>query len=409
MAILGALLLRVEQWLFGRLPANVRFNTRLELIAALAYGVFFAGTLGFLPVILRRLGADTNQLALYVTLTYAGSLLAPVSVALTRGKKPIDVAVVCWSLGRGVFALGLFVTQSWALLVIAGIFWILESIPVPAYSQIMQRIYPPAFRGRAMSGVRIGMTLAVLLITPIFGLLLDSIGHQWLLITAALFGVISSAIFAPVRPIYAAATSPRPVSIGSVLGLLKEDRRFAFYLLVMTIYGFGGVMALPLFPIVQVSRLQLSYTQIGTLGLLQSLFWLVGFLFWGRLLDKHGAVWVLRVAMMLAAIVPFTYMWATNIWMLLPAFIAQGLLQGAFELGATNTAIELANEGRVMEYSALQTAVIGLRGMIAPFIAASLVNSGVLDVYVFGLCVILILIGVLLMGRVKQSVRLRPT
>jgi hypothetical protein len=53
-------------------------------VATLAYAIFFAGALSFFPVILRRLGADTNQLALYVTLTYLGSVLTPLGLRLTR-------------------------------------------------------------------------------------------------------------------------------------------------------------------------------------------------------------------------------------------------------------------------------------------------------------------------------------
>jgi sugar phosphate permease len=171
----------------------------------------------------------------------------------------------------------------------------------------------------------------------------------------------------------------------------------------MTVYGLGGVMALPLYPVVQVTRLGLSYTEIGVLGLAQSATWLLGFLYWGRLLDRRGAVWVLRVNMGLAALVPLTYIFAGNAWALLPAFLAQGLIQGGFELGVTNTAIGLAERGRVMEYTALQTAVIGLRGMAAPLIGAALLGAGTPDTTVFGLSVALVLAGWVMMGYIRSD------
>jgi MFS family permease len=398
-ASLSYFLLQVERWLFGRLPEDVRFNARLELVATLAYGIFFAGSLSFFPVILRRLGADTNQLALYVTLTYLGSVLTPLGLRLTRNLPPMSVTTWGWALGRSLFALAIFATGPVELLIIVGVFWIAETIPVPSYIQIMQRIYPPAFRGRAMAGVRMGMTIVILLVTPLFGWLLDHVGFKILFGIAALFGVLSGNIFGYARMVTTARTQQAaPSRSRGLLQLLREDRRFAFYLLVLTVYGFGSVMALPLFPIVQVNRLQLSYTQIGTLGLVQSSFWLIGFIFWGRLLDRHGSIWLLRVAMTLAALVSLTYMFATNIWLLVPAFIIQGLMQGAFDLGVTNASIELAGPERVMEYSALQTATIGVRGMIAPFISAWLLNHGIADTVVFGICVALIFAGALMMG-----------
>jgi DHA1 family inner membrane transport protein len=393
--------LRLERALFGRLPEDVRYNTRVELFASLAYGAFFAASIAFLPAILRRLGASTTQLALYITLTYLGQLLAPLSLTLLRGRRAMDFATIIWGIGRGSLVLALLIAYPEGLLLLAALLWIGETLPSPAYAQIIQQIYPPAFRGRAMSGVRVGMSVGVLILTPLAGLLIDRFGHQVLLPTAGFFGVLATVIFAYLRPVVQASPAAAALSAGGLLRLLSADRRFTQYLAAMTVYGLGGVMALPLYPVVQVSRLQLSYAQIGYLALVQSLFWLAGFIFWGRVLDKRGPVWVVRVAMLLGAAVPFCYIWATNIWLLLPAFMFQGLLQGAFDLGATNTAIELAEPGRVMEYTALQTAVLGLRGMIAPFLGAALLSAGLPDTWVFALCTLLVLAGAAMLSGIR--------
>ena len=47
-------------------------------------------------------------------------------------------------------------------------------------------------------------------------------------------------------------------------------------------------MAWPLYPLVQVDRLQLSYSQIGLLGLVESLTWCLSYLLWGRTIDRRG-------------------------------------------------------------------------------------------------------------------------
>jgi MFS family permease len=187
-----------------------------------------------------------------------------------------------------------------------------------------------------------------------------------------------------------------------MLQIVRQDRTFLMYLATMVVYGLGGVMALPLYPIVQVSHLQLSYTQIGYLGLIQSAFWLAGFAFWGRLLDQRGPIWLLRVAMLLAAVVPFMYSVASNVWLLIPAFVAQGLLQGAFELGATNAGIGLARQGRVLEYTALQTATMGLRGMIAPFIGAALLGAGMPLAWVFVISTVLVLVSFVMLHTLRS-------
>lgn len=408
MAHFANLLARLEQALFGRLPEHVRHNTRVELLASILYGGFFAGTLAFLPVVLRRLGADTSQLALYVTLTYVGQLFAPLSLTILRHMPALKFASVVWGAGRGIFVMALFVTDSRWLLVLAGLFWIAEMLPSAAYAQIMRQVYPPRARGRAMSGVRIGMTIAVLILTPLAGYFLDQFGYQLLLALGGIFGAVSAIVFAALRPVEPPGPPPTSLPPRAMIALLRSDRRFSWYLLALTIYGLGSVMALPLFPIVQVSRLGLSYSQIGLLGVAQSLFWLVGFFFWGRLLDQRGGVWMLRLGMILAGVVSFTYIWAVDPWTLLPAFVAQGLLQGAFELGIMNTAIDLADKGRVLEYTALQALSVGVRGIVAPFISAGLIGLGLPDRSVFAICVALIAAAVLMMGRIQTPARVAP-
>lgn len=132
-----------------------------------------------------------------------------------------------------------------------------------------------------MSAVRIGVAIVVLVATPIAGWALDQVGHQPLFALAAIFGVASSLVFSRVRPVDGATEPASQPALRALLPIVRRDRRFALYLIVLTVYGFGAVMALPLYPIVQVSRLQLSYTTIGYLNLVQSIFWLAGFFVWG--------------------------------------------------------------------------------------------------------------------------------
>lgn len=397
------ILRRLERLLLGSYPEPVRANVRIELFASFWYGLFFAASLTFFPVILRRLGATSFELALYVIFSYIGQTLSPLSLALLRRIPPLRFSIIAWSFGRGLLLCGALLTGAPWLLALAALFWIAEALPSPAYARIMQQIYPPRHRGRAMSAVRIGVAIVVLVATPIAGWALDQVGHQPLFALAAIFGVVSSLIFSRVRPVDGAAEPANQPALRALLPIVRHDRRFALYLLVLTVYGLGAVMALPLYPIVQVSRLQLSYTTIGYLNLVQSIFWMAGFVVWGRLLDRYGPLWVLRLSILLAAFVPLTYVWAGNAWMLLPAFICQGLMQGGFELGITTGVIDLAGRGRVMEYTALQAATIGVRGMLAPLLGALLLGAGVPETLVLGIAAGLVAVSWVMLGAVRSS------
>ena len=298
----------IERTLVGRVPGDVGFNVRVELWASVAYGVFHAACLGFVPVVLRREGASAEELALYVAFTYIGLVIAPLSMVALRHISPMRLSVWCWGIGRGVLVLAFAFSGAPWLLFLTAVMWIMESIPSPAYSRIMEQGYPREYRGRAMAGIRVGMALTVLALTPLAGWALDAIGHRWLFPVAAVFGVVSVLIFARMR--------------------LSES---------------------PAEPQARPS---------------------------------------------LAACVPFTYLWAGSAWALLPAFIAQGLLQGGFELGVTNTTIALAERGRVLEYAALQTLTIGLRGLAAPLIGTLLLQAGVDPAWLFGAAAVLMVLSI---------------
>ncbi|MBU6334475.1 MAG: MFS transporter [Chloroflexi bacterium] len=384
----------IERALVGRVPDDVGFNVRVELWASVAYGVFHAACLGFMPVVLRREGASAEALALYVAFTYIGLVIAPLSMVALRHISPMRLSVWCWGLGRGVLLLAFAFSGAPWLLFLTAVMWIMESIPSPAYSRIMEQGYPREYRGRAMAGIRVGMALTVLALTPLAGWALDAIGHRWLFPVAAVFGVASVLIFARMRLSELPGEPQARPSLAALLPILRHNRAFRWFLIALTMYGLGGVMPVALYPIVQVNRLGLSYTEIGALGLVQSLFWLAGFFLWGRALDRHGPLPVLIVSVALAACVPFTYLWAGSAWALLPAFIAQGLLQGGFELGVTNVTIALAERGRVLEYAALQTLVIGLRGLAAPLIGTLLLQAGVDAAWLFGGATVVMLLSI---------------
>lgn len=70
------ILRRIERLFVGSYPAPVRANVHIELFASFWYGLFFAASLTFFPVILRRLGATPFELALYVIFSYIGQTLS---------------------------------------------------------------------------------------------------------------------------------------------------------------------------------------------------------------------------------------------------------------------------------------------------------------------------------------------
>ena len=74
----------LETALAGSLSPAVRRVMHIELSMSLAYGVFYACIFPFTQVVLRRLGATVDMLALYTALLFFGSVFTSFSIVLMR-------------------------------------------------------------------------------------------------------------------------------------------------------------------------------------------------------------------------------------------------------------------------------------------------------------------------------------
>ena len=393
---------RVETQLAGNIENDVRRNMRIEIISAVLYGLFYSAVL-FLPAVLTRMGAPPAMISLYLSLSYLGHLSGPLSLLFVRRIKPLNFAVVSWAGGRVIFmAMGL-ATNSPTLVAMGTMMWLLEFIPNPIYARIVQAIYPLSNRGKILSLVRLGMALTLLIFTPIAGWALDHLTYHVVFPIAGAFGVASALVFIAIRmqrepaPPTAQRQSP-----AHAIRVVLRNKPFMLFQLGVVLFGVAGLSVNPLFPSVQINRLGLSYTDIGLLGLAQSIAWLGGYVLFGRIIDQRGALYSTVIAFALQAVAPFTYAFATEGWMLLPAFIGLGLVSAGADLGLTNSMLELADEGKTQEYAAAQSIVIGTRGFIAPFIGVGLMALGMAQPVVFVLAGVVALAGAFVVSRVRH-------
>ena len=117
-------------------------------------------------------------------------------------------------------------------------------------------------------------------------------------------------------------------------------------------------------------------------------------------MDRRGGLWVLRATAAVNILVPFTYMFAETGWMLLPAFIAQGISMAGWDMGAINAGIQLAKPDQVTEYAAIQSTAIGVRGIITPLVGAAMLWAGIPMGGIFITSVLLIGVAWWLFGRI---------
>lgn len=392
---------RVGESLTGSLSPAVRRNLTVELYSALAYGAFHAATIAFIPVILRRSGASPSMLAIYTATQFVGSVLTAFSIVLMRRRRTMSIILSSWTASRLLMALFAAVVQPVWMIVLSTLFWFLEAFPSPGYVRILQSIYPDDVRGKMMSLVRMGRILAMVAAAPLAGWALDRWGYQVLFPIGALMGMISVFFFARLE-VNEPPLPPRQTrTLSELRQILREDKRFSYFLTAFSVYGTGTLMSWTLYPLVQVDRLALSYSDLGWLGLVQSLAWFLSLAFWGRVVDRAGGVAVLRRNAMVALFLPLIYASADSFWVLVPAFVIQGIISAGWDMGLINAGIQLAKPEQISEYAAVQSTIVGVRGMLVPHIGIGLIALGVPMNGVFVLSALLMATSVWLLGRVQ--------
>lgn len=333
-------------------------------------GVFLASAITFAPVVARRLGASNLLISLLMAAQFTGDLFAFLAAHYLQTKRKMPYMVWAWTIARSMFLLTLFVTSPLPFVLLTVVFWIIVSLPVPGYIQVISAIYPDAIRGRATAYVRVAMTAAVVVVTPLAGQLLDAWGYQIVFPLAGLFGVASGLVFGRIRYEEVLPAARRPMA--DIWRVLWEDARFRQFSKAFFAYGFGNLMMAPLLPIFLVDELHLSYGDVGVLGLVNSVFWMVGYFFWGRAIDRRGVSWTLQLNFWLTAIVPLCFVFATDMRWVAVAYVFNGITTAALDIGWLNAMIVLAPHGRIGAYTSLHSFLLGIRGLTAPFLGTAL-------------------------------------
>lgn len=373
---------RIETHLAGPLDDPTRYNMRVEIASAMIYGVFMAALL-FVPAVLTNAGGSPALISLYISLSYLGHVFSSVGLIFLRWLPPKVFSVSSWAIGRLAFVVMAFATDTTLLLAFAAVLWLLEILPNPAYTRILQGIYPIEHRGKIMALVRFGMALAILVFTPMMGWALDQFGYRVVFLLAGVAGVVAALLFIKIHVKPSEATTAPPRAPADTLRRVMRNKRFSMLQLGLILFGLASLTATPLYPDVQINRLALSYTTLGLLGLAQSLSWLIGYFLWGRVVDEYGGLVCTWLTFAVSAIAPLTYAVATEEWMLIPAFIGIGLVSAGADIGLTNSCLELSEPERTQEYAATQSTVIGLRGLVGPFIGVGLLAAGFAQSSVF--------------------------
>jgi len=208
------------------------------------------------------------------------------------------------------------------------------------------------------------------------GSILDRASFRWVFPAATVLGVTGALLFArigiaatPVQP------QPRRVRPWDDFKLLATDRPFRVYAAGFFLYGLGNLILGPVIPVFQVDELNITPGWVGYLATTSSALSMVGYIYWGRVLDRKGPFRLLLLVIPAAAIAPVTYFFAHSVPVLLIAAAAQGLAMAGSDLGFVNAAMRFGPRDSAASYAGMFAFLQAVRGIPGPFVGAALAHA----------------------------------
>ncbi len=356
------------------LPARVRRNFRIDLFSGVCSGIFVTVLIAFMPVVVRRMGGSTTDVAIVVAGPFIGNMLSPIFAYLLARLPIVRVVAGAASLSRVVFLASVLLAATPFMLALSSVaFWIITVSNIAAYTALMQGIYPDRERAFAMGNVRVGASVAGIAAAALAGSFIDVVPVQWVFAAAALVGLPGAIAFFWIR--YDGPAAPparRPALV--IARDVWADLRYRKLLLAFTIFGTGNLMNFAVFPIMLVDHFDASNAFVGTLAIVQSATLIVAYPVFGRLIDHGSTLRLTMIATLLTLLVPIGYLVAPGTWALLPVAVITGIVVSSGELTGFTNIVHLAPPGRIGEYAAANAFLLGVRGTAAPFVAAALLG-----------------------------------
>jgi len=384
-------------------PSTLARNLSLDLSSAVGLGTTMAIVTVLLPSVARREGLDAMGLAALAALPFLATLLTMFAGRIGP-RSPARLAIL-----RSVGALGLLlVLVAPHPLLIAGatfVFWVTFALGAPLQQRIWATVYPSPERGRLLGIVGTGRftagTLALLAIT------LAASADGWVPVVAAVaaIGAISSLAVGrmDVPGVESGPSFSAKGSLRAVVGTPMVRRIAGAQLL----FG-AGVMAAPAFvAMVHVDRLGLAVSDIALAGLLSYGSTAVTIGIWGRIAGRFGPLVTISAGTLLGAAALGVFAWAPTFQAVIIATVVLGTSNAAINAAWPLLIADHAPDGQQGAVAAGLNSIMGLRGLVVPFVLMTPVNAGLIgETGGLVLCLGIAATGALLYGRIAGFVRL---
>ncbi len=334
--------------------------------------------LGFITLFALAYGASNGQVG---WLTAVANLLG--AVALFPGAQLLErlekrKPLVVWT-GGGVarlMLLGLAFVPFFAMnaqlailaiILLNGVRAFMGNFANPAWTAMVADLVPNSMRGRYFGSRNLTMGVAALVVAPLAGWLirlgngwqgLDHFGYQTIFLLAFATGLISTLSFNRIPEPASPTPLPKGQQRGEVFQILRNSPGFLGLVISSFVWNVAIQIAGPFFNVYLVNEFNTSAATIGLLASVSSASALFGQLFFGRAMDRKGALWVQIVSGLAIPILPFFWLFVTAPWQVALINIWGGFMWAGYGLSNFSLLLELTpDEQRPRAVALYQTSV----------------------------------------------------
>ena len=364
-------------------PDSVWNNWKWDVLAFLFAGLYQGAVWTFALQLARgALHASGNQVGLATAAPAIGVLFAAIWARQMEGKPRLPFVTVTWLIARGMFMLTPLIVQGahgrTAYLALICLTPVIFSVSVPAYTFVMQDIYPDELRGRLMSYGRITFAGAMLVSAAVNGFLQQHgiAGHhldfRWMFFVGGIFGASSAWAFNHIKvpPVdKSARVPPFKQFFRETYSVLIHNKAYRWFTISVFIGGFGNLVATTYYPVYQVDRFHITPLQIAGIQNVTGISMLVSLFFWGWYMDRCGSLAAIMISYIVLLLMPLCYAFGPSIGWLFVAAALGGSSTSGIDLGYLNATLMFAEPGKAGQYQAVHSSFFGLRGSIAPLLA----------------------------------------
>jgi len=102
---------------------------------------------------------------------------------------------------------------------------------------------------------------------------------------------------------------------------------------------------------------------------------MVGQRLFGRLSDRRGSLWAMRLAGLLIPLFPCVWAIARSPWHIVPLYLFGGAIWAGYELGSFNTLLSLTPEAHRPRFVAFYQTLVFASGFVSPLLGGFLVEA----------------------------------